>query len=86
LQLFSSNRKDTVTNILRIKLSPDQVLKSVSDIFLLASKIIEKLKPLGNSNEEDKESNKPDYDEDDEDRLEVEQEKDSGETTVNQVF
>jgi hypothetical protein len=34
----------------------------------------------GNSNEDDtEESNKPDYDEADEDRLEVEQEKDSGE-------
>jgi hypothetical protein len=87
LQLFSSNRKDTVTNILRIKLSPDQVLKSVSDIFLLASKIIEKLKPLGNSNEEDKESNEPDYDED-KDQLEEEQKDKILEirSTSNQVF
>ena len=87
MQLFSSNRKDTVTNILRIKLSPDQVLKSVSDIFLLASKIIEKLKPLGNSNEEDKESNEPDYDED-KDQLEEEQKDKILEirSTSNQVF
>jgi hypothetical protein len=61
----------------------------VSDIFLLASKIIEKLKPLDNSNEEDKESNKPDYEEDEE-QLEEEQEEKTGEMastiTTNQVF
>jgi hypothetical protein len=59
----------------------------VSDIFLLASKIIEKLKPLGNSNEEDKESNEPDYDED-KDQLEEEQKDKILEirSTSNQVF
>lgn len=59
----------------------------MSDIFLLASKIIEKLKPLGNSNEEDKESNEPDYDED-KDQLEEEQKDKILEirSTSNQVF
>jgi hypothetical protein len=54
----------------------------VSDIFLLASKIIEKLKPLGNSNEEDKESNEPDYDED-KDQLEEEQEDKNPRNKIN---
>jgi hypothetical protein len=55
----------------------DDAIRFVSD----RSKDKENLtSSTGNSNEDDtEESNKPDYDEADEDRLEVEQEKDSGE-------
>jgi hypothetical protein len=55
----------------------DDAIRFVSD----RSKDKENLtSSTGNSNEDDtEESNKPDYDEADEDRLEVEQENDSGE-------
>jgi predicted transcriptional regulator len=41
--------------------------------------------PSSNSNEDDKESREPDYDEE-KDQLEEEQEVETGETTINQVF
>jgi hypothetical protein len=64
----------------------EDAIRFVSD----RSKDKEKLKPLGNSNEDDKEeSNEPDYDEDN-DQLEEEQEEKAGEitaaTTTNHIF
>jgi hypothetical protein len=54
--------------------------------FVSSNKSTENLKSSHNSNEDDKESNEPDYDEDkDHHQLEEEQEEQTGETT-NQVF
>jgi hypothetical protein len=56
------------------------------DLLTNATVVDEKLKsPSSNSNEDDKESREPDYDEE-KDQLEEEQEVETGETTINQVF
>ena len=54
-------------------------------IRFVSKKSIDKAEPADSSNEDDKESNEPDYDED-KDQLEEEQEEETGETTINQVF
>jgi hypothetical protein len=63
-------------------------IRCSSSIRFVSQKSDQKLKPLGNSNEDNIESNEPDYDED-KDQLEVEKQEEqqqTGVTTRNQVF
>jgi hypothetical protein len=53
--------------------------------FVSSNKAKGKLTPSGDSNEDDKQSSEPNYDED-QDQLDEEQEGEAEETTINQVF